>query len=154
MSFQLSPGAGYTSSYIALAATANTAAITITGYSLTGSNATSMITGTGTWNTTGTPTALFINITDTASNAASLLADLQVGGSSKFKVTKGGAATFAGIISVPGGANPVLTTTAGITSGAGAQTGTLTNAPAAGDPSSWIPIDDNGTTRYIPAWGS
>ncbi|HZV21904.1 MAG TPA: hypothetical protein VE986_10210, partial [Hyphomicrobiales bacterium] len=37
-------------------------------------------------------------------------------------------------------------------SGAGAATGTLTNAPTAGNPTKWIPIDDNGTTRYIPAW--
>jgi hypothetical protein len=60
--------------------------------------------------------------------------------------------TFADKIAVPGAANPVLTTTATITSGAGAGAGTLTNAPAAGDPTSWIPINDNGTTRYIPAW--
>jgi len=38
------------------------------------------------------------------------------------------------------------------TDGAGASTGALTNAPAAGNPTKWIPIDDNGTTRYIPAW--
>lgn len=38
------------------------------------------------------------------------------------------------------------------TNGAGASIGTLTNAPAVGDPTKWIPIDDNGTTRYIPAW--
>jgi len=36
--------------------------------------------------------------------------------------------------------------------GAGAQMGTLTNSPAVGNPTKWIPIDDNGTTRYIPAW--
>jgi hypothetical protein len=36
--------------------------------------------------------------------------------------------------------------------GAGAQAGTLTNSPAVGNPTKWIPIDDNGTTRYIPAW--
>jgi hypothetical protein len=36
--------------------------------------------------------------------------------------------------------------------GAGASTGTLTNAPSVGNPTKWIPIDDNGTTRYIPAW--
>ena len=36
--------------------------------------------------------------------------------------------------------------------GAGASAGTLTNSPAAGNPTKWIPIDDNGTTRYIPAW--
>lgn len=39
-----------------------------------------------------------------------------------------------------------------LTNGAGAQAGTLTNAPAAGNPTKWVPINDNGTTRYIPAW--
>lgn len=36
--------------------------------------------------------------------------------------------------------------------GAGVSAGTLTNAPSAGDPSKWVPIDDNGTTRYVPSW--
>lgn len=39
-----------------------------------------------------------------------------------------------------------------MTDGAAASLGTLTNAPAVGDPTKWIPFDDNGTTRYIPAW--
>jgi hypothetical protein len=39
-----------------------------------------------------------------------------------------------------------------LTNGAAAATGTLTNAPTAGNPTKWIPIVDNGTTRYIPAW--
>ena len=43
-----------------------------------------------TWNTTGTPTAVKLNVTNTASNAASLLMDLQVGGVSKFKVSNKG----------------------------------------------------------------
>lgn len=44
-----------------------------------------------TWNDAGiTFTAIKINVTDTASNAASLLMDLQVGGVSKFKVDKTG----------------------------------------------------------------
>lgn len=38
------------------------------------------------------------------------------------------------------------------TDGAGVSVGTLTNAPAAGNPTKWIAIDDNGTTRKIPAW--
>jgi len=38
------------------------------------------------------------------------------------------------------------------TNNAAAATGTLTNAPAAGNPTKWIAIDDNGTNRYIPAW--
>ncbi len=52
----------------------------------------------------------------------------------------------------PGGTTPALRSTAAITSGAGASAGTLTNAPSVGDPTKWIPINDNGTTRYIPAW--
>jgi hypothetical protein len=34
----------------------------------------------------------------------------------------------------------------------GAQTGTLTNAPFAGNPTKWVQINDNGTTRSIPSW--
>jgi hypothetical protein len=50
------------------------------------------------------------------------------------------------------GSATLLTTTTALTNGAAAATGTLTNAPTAGNPTKWIPINDNGTTRYIPAW--
>lgn len=53
---------------------------------------------------------------------------------------------------VAGGTQAVFRSSANITSGAGAFTGTLTNAPAAGPPTKWVPINDNGTTRYFPAW--
>jgi hypothetical protein len=36
--------------------------------------------------------------------------------------------------------------------GSSSHIGTMTNAPAATNPTKWIPVDDNGTTRYIPAW--
>jgi hypothetical protein len=39
-----------------------------------------------------------------------------------------------------------------LANGASSSTGTLTNAPSAGNPTKWIAIDDNGTTRHIPAW--
>lgn len=39
-----------------------------------------------------------------------------------------------------------------LASGAGAQTGTLLNAPAAGNPAKFIFIRDNGQTLGIPAW--
>jgi len=55
-----------------------------------------------------------------------------------------------GNVSFPGGV--LLKTTAALTDGAGASTGTLTNSPTVGNPTKWIPINDNGTTRYIPAW--
>lgn len=63
---------------------------------LTGSAADAALDISGTWNTTGTPTALKLNVTDTASNASSLLMDLQVGGSSKFAISKGGMITLSG----------------------------------------------------------
>lgn len=50
------------------------------------------------------------------------------------------------------GSATLLTTTTALTNGAAAAAGTLLNAPAAGNPTKWIPINDNGTTRYIPAW--
>jgi hypothetical protein len=62
----------------------------ITPASLTGSSATSALDIAQTWNTTGTPTLIKANVTDTASNASSLLMDLQVGGSSRFQVLKTG----------------------------------------------------------------
>ena len=40
----------------------------------------------------------------------------------------------------------------GATSGPGSGVGTLTNAPAAGNPQTWIPFSFNGTIHWIPAW--
>ncbi len=44
------------------------------------------------------------------------------------------------------------TTSSALTDGAGVGAGTIATAPAAGNPTKWIGINDNGTTRYIPAW--
>ena len=57
---------------------------------VTGSNATSLLDLSQTWNTTGTPIAFKLNITDTASAALSDLISLQVGGSVRFRVLKSG----------------------------------------------------------------
>lgn len=43
-------------------------------------------------------------------------------------------------------------TSVALGNGAGAGAGTLLNAPVAGNPTKWVGINDNGTTRYIPAW--
>lgn len=56
-----------------------------------------------TWNTSGTPTAVKLNVTDTSSNASSLLMDLQVGGTSKFKVSKAGFVTAPTLYSATAG---------------------------------------------------
>lgn len=62
---------------------ANTNALVVTGYSLTGANAQSLIDLAGTWNTSGAPTAVKLNITNTASGATSKLFSYQVDGSSR-----------------------------------------------------------------------
>ena len=69
----------------------------------------------------------------------------------------GGVILYTGVrclstLAVPGAATPVLTAATTVTTGAGAGAGTLSNAPAAGNPTKWIPFNDAGTTRYIPAW--
>jgi hypothetical protein len=46
----------------------------------------------------------------------------------------------------------LLSTSVSLSNGAASGSGTLTNAPTSGNPTKWIPINDNGTTRYIPAW--
>ena len=74
---------------LTLAPSANTTPFTASGYSLTGTNAQSFFDLSGTWNTSGTPTAIKLNVTDTASGSASYLMDLQIGGSTKFRIGKG-----------------------------------------------------------------
>lgn len=49
-------------------------------------------------------------------------------------------------------AAPLLTTSVALTDASGAGAGTLLNAPTAGNPTKWIQINDNGTTRKIPTW--
>ena len=39
-----------------------------------------------------------------------------------------------------------------VTTGAGVAAGTLLNAPSAGDPTFWLPINIAGSIRYIPCW--
>lgn len=55
------------------------------------------------------------------------------------QVTSGAAASF-------------QSTSVALTNYAGAAAGTLANAPAAGNPTKWIAINDNGTIRKIPTW--
>lgn len=57
---------------------------------LTGANAQAAAAFSAVWNTSGTPTAITLDVTDTASNAASLLLDLRVGGVSQFAISKSG----------------------------------------------------------------
>lgn len=66
-----------------------------------------------TWNSAGTTfNAIKMNVTDTASAAASLLLDLQVGGTSQFRVSKGGRITAQTLTIGLGGQTAVATNTA------------------------------------------
>lgn len=87
-----------------------------TGNSLTGSSAASNIDLSRTWNTSGTPTAIKLNITDTASNAASLLMDLQKGGTSQFKVSKAGNVTILGTTTLATSLTGILRADSGVVS--------------------------------------
>ncbi len=49
------------------------------------------------------------------------------------------------------GANGVVAI-ANAVDGAGAQAGTLLNAPSAGNPAEWVKIKVNGDVRYVPVW--
>lgn len=51
-----------------------------------------------------------------------------------------------------GDGSAIVICTSAFGNGAGAALGTLANSPAAGNPTKWLPINDNGTTRYIPSW--
>lgn len=88
--------------------------LTLSGQSLTGSQATSLLDLAATWNTSGAPTALKLNVTNTASDAASLLMDLQVGGVSKNQIDKLGRQRFG---SDGNGYNPYLFLSAAATYG-------------------------------------
>ena len=63
---------------------------TIAAPTLTGATETSALDITQTWNTTGNPSALKVNVTNTASGAAANLLDLQANGGNVFTVDKGG----------------------------------------------------------------
>ena len=46
----------------------------------------------------------------------------------------------------------MMATSQTLNDGSSSGAGTLTNAPSAGNPTKWIKIIDNGTTRWIPTW--
>lgn len=72
----------------------------------------------------------------------------------------GGDASFGGGLDVSGTVtgdiidqtNVLIQSSTTLSDGSGAAAGTLANAPTSGDPTKWVEIDDNGTTRYIPTW--
>lgn len=89
-------------------------------------------------NATGTGTQGSIDFqTQSAQGAASVLGTMT---------------TQVQIIPCTGGAGQANIRVNNVASGAGAAVGTLNNAPAAGNPAFWLPINIAGTVRYIPCW--
>jgi hypothetical protein len=78
----------------------------------------------------------------------------------RLTISPNGVVTFAAptvaaeniIISGSGGAGQASIRLNGLTNGAGAGLGTLANAPTAGDPAFWIPVNIAGAVRFIPCW--
>lgn len=76
-----------------ITAAPNTVPLTIGGYSLTGSDASSLVAASGTWNTSGNVTLLDYNITQTASGSSSLLFNFRDGATHYLKLSKAGTLT-------------------------------------------------------------
>ena len=111
------------------------------------------------WNTGGTPASnvddFIIENQTLGGNPTSctlvISSQLNAGGYvAQLKLSSAGVLTVTGGITI--GSTTLLTSSVALTNNAGASAGTLTNAPAIGNPTKWIPINDNGTTRNIPAW--
>lgn len=77
-----------------------TGAVSLTN-SVSGSAGTNSFSIAATWNTTGTPTALNVSVTNTTSNAGLLMA-VSVDGSRKFSIDASGTAEFAGAVNFLG----------------------------------------------------
>lgn len=109
------------------AANTFTAANTVAGPSLGAASTASALTVTSTWNDAATTFkgALLVNVTNTASNVASLLADFQVGGASQANISRSGVFGLLGAINAGGNI------TAGATSNFAWSGRSLMSAPVA-----------------------
>ena len=76
----------------------------MSGQSLTGSDASSLLDLSGTWNTTGAPIAFKLNMTNTASSASAFLMRVGVGGAGRFTVDVNGAIVSQSSITLSGSA--------------------------------------------------
>lgn len=130
-----------------------TGIVTINPDSLTGSQGFSALTITQIWNTSGTPTAFLMNITNTSSNSNSNLMDLQVGGVSRFRIKNNGDSFFGNDIFAGQSRYLILPSNSSGTLGAALNSSvdgvlTLNNAGIAGT----IRVNFGGNTSSFPSW--
>ena len=78
----------------------NTVGIGLSGYSLTGSNASSLMSLAGTLNTSGNPDVWLLDLTNTASGATTKAMNVKVGGDSMFSVSMAGAVVQASTLTI------------------------------------------------------
>lgn len=99
----------------------------------------------------GAGSTFYVNVFDQATTAGDVTNSLMYG---VFNVNPAlQTLTINATLTLQGGAGlPFLSFTTSPTSGAAASLGTLTNAPAAGNPTKWYPVNDAGVTRYVPLW--
>jgi hypothetical protein len=118
----------------------NQVGLAITGTSLTSANAQSLIDLAQTWNTTGNPTAIKLNITNTASGVGADLMELQLGGVSQFTVDKSGNTTMTG--SIKTGAPTTGTSSAW-------KLGSIVSSSVAFDATRYLEVEVGGTFYRI-----
>ena len=105
-----------------------------------------------TWNTTGTPIAIKLNVTDTASNSLSDLMSLQVGGSARFRILKSGyfahntGGEIAGSVII--GSNVVTPSARLHVRGSGATSATTTFLLQNSTPTNLLSINDIGQVAF------
>ena len=115
--FLSTPGGGTSYPYTPADVAGSTGPLTVLGGTLTGAS-TPFLNLSQTWNNAAvTFTGVYVNVTDTASNAASLLQDWQVGGVSKASISKAGQFTAASAINAFGGGSSLGNTTLQIANG-------------------------------------
>jgi hypothetical protein len=107
---------------------------------------------------TGTDTVAVLGLAQTFSGNNTFSGTVSCGSTLAVSstTTMTGLLTANGGITVVGGTN-LLTTNTALTDQSSSNTASLgyvSNAPIPGDPTKWIAINDNGTTRYIPTWSA
>ncbi len=100
-------------------------------------------------------------ISDTSANLATALTDETGSGQAVFNTSPTlispvlGAATGTSLSltgDITTGSTTLHKTSAPLANAAAAQAATLLNSPVMGNPTKWVPVNDNGTIRYVPLW--